>query len=95
MTDTYGPTVAAVIRLDLRRLLATDAHAGDRLIQSAASAPAGATVIIEIGRGQLPPVMAVEYLRRAGRHLGRIVVEGEDVATCAAWLNALRSGVVV
>ena len=85
-----GPSVHAVIRLDVRRANTGDPHRLDRLVQSAAEAPAGATVIIEVGRGQHPPGMAIHWLRDNATHLGRLVIEAEDTATASRWVQALR-----
>lgn len=84
------PTVSAVIRLNVRRVDPSDWHCIDRIVQEASYAPSGATVIIEVRKGQAAPSTAIMWLRDNASHVGRYVIECEDTITLARWIDAFR-----
>jgi len=67
-----------------------DNHRVDRLIEEISYAPAGMHVTITVKARQHVPVMAVEYLRDNGRHLGSLTIACSDPDTIARWVAAFR-----
>lgn len=76
------------VTLRLGRLREND-HAVSRAIQSLEFAPAGAHVVLDVGRGQTVPAIAVDYLRRWCKQLGSVTVEGDDPETVGHWHRAI------
>lgn len=68
----------------------TENHRVDRLLKEIAYAPSGTHVTITVKARQHVPVMAVEYLRDNGRHLGSITIACSDPDTISRWVNAFR-----
>lgn len=79
--------IGGSVAIDLR---VEDDHKIDRLIQGAASAPAGAEVAFSVRPRQFTPYWSIGYLRVHGAHLGAITVHCSDPDTIKLWVLALR-----